>query len=106
MQGGKDGSSMLAGVVGITKAAKKMNNKIGKVPKSCRSDKMDLSKAQAIMGFSSTRWLDRSAGFNPKEELDKAHFEKMMEIMKKKKTWVPPKVVINITSIYYCRGGL
>ena len=97
---------MLAGVVGITKATKKLNNKIGKVPKSCRSDKMDLSKAQAIMGFSSTRWLDRSAGFNPKEELDKAHFEKMMEIMKKKKTWVPPKVVINITSIYYCRGGL
>ena len=82
----------MAGVVGVTKAAKNLNSKIGKVPKSCRANTMDLSKAQAIMGFSSTRWLDKSAGFNPKQELDKAHFEKMMEIMKKKKTWVPPKV--------------
>ena len=85
---------MLAGVVGVSKAAKKMNKNIGKVPKSCRSDKkMDLAQAQAIMGLNS-RWLDRSAGFNPKDELDKCHFEKMQEITKKKKSWVPPKVVI------------
>ena len=91
-QDGKDAGAKLAGVVGVTKAAKNLNSKIGKVPKSCRANTMDLSKAQAIMGFSSTRWLDKSAGFNPKQELDKAHFEKMMEIMKKKKTWQPPKV--------------
>jgi len=83
--------SNMAGILGITKAAKKLNSNIGKVPKSCRANTMDLSKAQAIMGFSSTRWLDKSAGFNPKDELDKAHFEKMMDIMKKKKAYVPPK---------------
>lgn len=81
----------MAGVLGVSKAAKTLNKKIGKVPKSCRANTMDLSKAQAIMGFSSTRWLDKSAGFNPKDELDKAHFEKMMDIMKKKKNYVPPK---------------
>ena len=45
---------------------------------------MDLAKALGILGFNSTRWLDRSS-FNPKAELDKAHFKKMMEIMDKKK---------------------
>ena len=46
---------------------------------------MDLAKALGILGFNSTRWLDMSSGLSPKQELDKAHFEKMMNIMKKKK---------------------
>ena len=44
---------------------------------------MDLAKALGILGFNSTRWLDKSS-FNPKAELDKAHFKKMMEITNKK----------------------
>ena len=46
---------------------------------------MDLAKALGTLGFTSTRWLDMSSGLTPKQELDKAHFAKMMEIMKKKK---------------------
>ena len=92
----------MTGILGVTKAAKNLNKKIGKVPKSCRANTMDLSKAQAIMGFSSTRWLDKSAGFNPKDELDKAHFEKMMDIMKKKKNYVPPKVSNGILFVTFC----
>ena len=46
---------------------------------------MDLAKALGVLGFTSTRWLDMSSGLSPKQELDKAHFAKMMEIMKKKK---------------------
>ena len=38
-----------------------------------------------ILGFTSSRWLDMSSGFTPKQELDKAHFAKMMEILKRKK---------------------
>ena len=43
---------------------------------------MDLAKALGILGFTSTRWLDMSSGLTPKQVLDKAHFTKMMEIMK------------------------
>merc|ERR1711997_1411659 len=57
----------------------------GKVPKSCRATTMDLAKAMGILGFTSSRWLDMSSGFTPKQELDKAHFAKMMEILKRKK---------------------
>ena len=97
----------MTGILGVTKAAKNLNKKIGKVPKSCRANTMDLSKAQAIMGFSSTRWLDKSAGFNPKDELDKAHFEKMMDIMKKKKNYVPPKVSKDIeTRLQFCQTDI
>ena len=46
---------------------------------------MDAAKALGILGFTSTRWLDMSSGLTPKEELDKAHFSKTMDIMKKKK---------------------
>ena len=46
---------------------------------------MHEAKALGIFGFTSKRWLDMSSGLTPKEELDKAHFAKMMEIMKKKK---------------------
>ena len=44
---------------------------------------MDLAKALGILGFNSTRWLDMSSGLSPKQELDKAHFEKMVEITMK-----------------------
>ena len=46
---------------------------------------MDLAKAMGVLGFTSNRWLDLSSGLTPKQELDKAHFSKMMNIMKKKK---------------------
>ena len=49
------------------------------------STKMDLAKALGILGFTSTRWLDQSSGLDPKEELDKAHFNQMMEITRKRK---------------------
>ena len=57
----------------------------GKVPKSSRKTTMDLARAMGILGFASSRWLDHSSGLTPKQELDKAHFSKMMEIMKKRK---------------------
>ena len=44
---------------------------------------MDESKALGIMGFSNTRWLDKSQ-FNPKAELDKAHYQKTSAIIAKK----------------------
>ena len=49
---------------------------------------MDLAKAMGILGFTSSRWLDMSSGLTPKQELDKAHFAKMMEILKRKKNSV------------------
>ena len=67
----------------IAKAKSKMQK--GKVPKSVKRTKMDLAKAMSTLGFTSSRWLDHSSGLTPKQELDKAHFSKMMEIMKKKK---------------------
>ena len=45
---------------------------------------MDLAKALGIMGFTSTRWAEKHKGNNPKEELDKAQFAKLMKIQKKK----------------------
>merc|ERR1711997_437400 len=60
----------------------------GKVPKICRATTMDLAKAMGILGFTSSRWLDMSSGLTPKQELDKAHFAKMMEILKRKKNSV------------------
>ena len=73
-----------SGIAAASKAAAKLS-KTGRVPKSCRASAMDQAKALGILGFTSTRWLDMSSGLTPKQELDKAHFAKMMEIMKKKK---------------------
>ena len=73
-----------SGIAVASKAAAKLSTK-GKIPKSCRATTMDLAKALGTLGFTSTRWLDMSSGLTPKQELDKAHFAKMMEIMKKKK---------------------
>ena len=73
-----------SGIAKASKVAAKLSTK-GRIPKSCRATTMDLAKALGILGFNSTRWLDMSSGLSPKQELDKAHFEKMMNIMKKKK---------------------
>ena len=48
---------------------------------------MDLAKALGIMGFTSTRWSEKHKGNNPKEELDKAQFAKLMHIQKKKASY-------------------
>ena len=45
---------------------------------------MDLAKAMGIMGFTSNRWAEKTKGKNPKDELDKAQFAKLMQIQKKK----------------------
>ena len=69
----------------VAKAAKRMGSQKGRIPKSCRATTMDVSKALGIMGFTSTRWLDYSSGKSPKQELDNAHFDKMMEINRRKR---------------------
>ena len=43
-----------------------------------------MTRAMGILGFSSTRWTEKNKGKNPKEELDKAYFNKMMQIQKRK----------------------
>merc|ERR1711884_404947 len=65
--------------------AQKLKTTKGRIPKSCRTSTMDAAKALGILGFTSSRWLDMSSGLTPKQELDKAHFSKMMEILKRKK---------------------
>jgi len=47
--------------------------------------KMDMSRAQCILGFTSSRWMDSSGGNDPKAALDKALFEQMKNVEKKKK---------------------
>ena len=73
-----------SGIAKASKVAQKLTTK-GRIPKSCRATNMDLAKAMGVLGFTSNRWLDLSSGLTPKQELDKAHFSKMMDIMKKKK---------------------
>ena len=73
-----------SGIMGLSKAAQKLKTTKGRIPKSCRTSTMDAAKALGILGFTSTRWLDMSSGLTPKQELDKAHFDKMMAITKKK----------------------
>ena len=93
----------ISGVVDMKKSANLMVSKSRSIPKtpvksnmprtpskfkksdywmtnSKGEDKMDMAKALLIMGFKNTQWADKKAGFNPKEELDKAHIEKMVEI--------------------------
>ena len=45
---------------------------------------MDEAKALGILGFVNTRWLDKSQ-FNPKNELDKAHYAKTSIVLEKKR---------------------
>lgn len=48
--------------------------------------KMDLARATGLMGFNSGRWLDTSqTGSDPKTELDKALFNRMQDLMKKRR---------------------
>ena len=75
----------MAAVFAANKASKKIKKStLGKVPKSCRRNNMDLAKAMGIMGFTSNRWAEKTKGKNPKDELDKAQFAKLMQIQKKK----------------------
>lgn len=57
-----------------------INQQWQSVAQSVAKPKMDLSKALAIMGFSSSRVLDPSAGHNPKTELSSALTKRMQEI--------------------------
>ena len=50
--------------------------------------KMDMSKALAILGFSSSRTLDPAGGHDPKAELSHA-LSKQMEVIERKKARMP-----------------
>jgi hypothetical protein len=46
-------------------------------------NKMDITRAQGILGFTSNRWMDASSGVNPKQALDKALEERMQKLAQK-----------------------
>ena len=58
-----------------------------------RKPKMDVARASGIMGFSSSRWLDKSHNneTDPKKELDKALFTRMQDLLKKKREFQKEK---------------
>ena len=57
-----------------------------------RKPKMDVARASGIMGFSSGRWLDKSTKeTDPKKELDKALFNRMQDLLKKKRDFQKEK---------------
>jgi hypothetical protein len=47
-------------------------------------EKMDLVRALSLMGLSNNRWMDASSGGDPKAALDKALFEQMQNLDKKR----------------------
>ena len=47
---------------------------------------MDTTRAQGILGFTSNRWMDTSAGGDPKDVLDKALAAQMQKLSTKKGT--------------------
>ena len=53
---------------------------------------MDPTRAQGLLGFSSSRWMDPNAGLDPKSALDKALFEQMHKIQAKKRQTMKEKV--------------
>lgn len=51
-----------------------------------KSRQMNVATAMGIMGFNNRQWLDAShSGTDPKQELDKAQYDRMQELLKKKK---------------------
>ena len=54
------------------------------------------------MGFKNTQWADKKAGFNPKEELDKAHLEKMVEITMNWKVVSEGHSDLNCSKVGFC----
>ncbi len=54
-------------------------------------NKMDTTRAQGILGFTSNRWMDTSAGGDPKEVLDQALAAQMQKAAMKK---VPKEKVL------------
>ena len=65
---------------------------------------MDPTRAQGLLGFSSSRWMDPNAGMDPKTALDKALFDQMQKIQSKKRQSAKEKVgVPDIwTRSYHC----
>ena len=57
--------------------------------------KMDPTRAQGLLGFSSSRWMDPTAGVEPKDALDRALFEQMNRIQAKKRQSLQKKVLIS-----------
>ena len=53
---------------------------------------MDPTRAQGLLGFSSSRWMDPNAGVEPKDALDKALFEQMNKIQAKKRQSLQKRV--------------
>ena len=47
-------------------------------------NKMDTTRAQGILGFSSNRWMDTTAGSDPKKNLDKALDDQMQKLTLRK----------------------
>ena len=61
---------------------------------------MDMA-ALHVMEFKNTQWADKKAGFNPKEELDKAHFEKMVEITMKWKMLAEGQPNLDYSKVWF-----
>jgi hypothetical protein len=47
-------------------------------------NKMDVTRAQSILGFTSNRWMDASGGGNPKMVLDSALELQMQKLTQRK----------------------
>ncbi len=54
--------------------------------------KMDPTRAQGLLGFSSSRWMDPNTGMDPKDALDRALFDQMQKIQTKKRQTAKEKV--------------
>ena len=61
--------------------------------------KMDPTRAQGILGFSSSRWMDPNTGMDPKDALDRALFDQMQRIQSKKRQTAKEKVYENVRTI-------
>jgi hypothetical protein len=64
---------------------------------------MDPTRAQGLLGFSSSRWMDPNATIDPKTALDKALFDQMQKVQSKKRQSAKEKVLSVPTDRYSCR---
>ena len=51
---------------------------------SYNPSKMDVTRAQSLLGFTSNRWMDASSGASPKGVLDKALEDQMQKLSLKR----------------------
>ena len=51
---------------------------------SYNPSKMDVTRAQSLLGFTSNRWMDASGGADPKGVLDKALEDQMQKLSLKR----------------------